>query len=385
MRKKTLMIFFLGFLLFYQPLIAQTWGAAKRLTWNSGNSSNPAISTDSSNNIHVVWDDDTPGNSEIYYKKSTDGGASWITRCLTWSYDISFYPAIAVDTNNHIHVVWVEHTPAGNYEIFYKNSTNGGTSWTTKRLTFNSGSSQFPAIAIDPNNDIHVVWMDDTPGNIEIYYKSSTDSGVTWDGVKRLTWTAEYSIYPEITTDMSNNIHVIWLENKGGIFEEDYIFYKKSTDGGTTWTQKRLTWRATWGIYLTITTDMSNNIHVVWEQSIPYIGTMIFYKKSTDGGLSWTNKRLTWTPFSFEPVVVTDTSNNIHVIWSRESFDLGSSEIFHKKSTDGGINWATKRLTWNSGNSGDPAIVVDSAGNIHVVWRDSTPGNSEIYYKKGIQ
>ncbi len=47
-----------------------------------------------------------------------------------------------------------------------------------------------------------------------------------------------------------------------------------------------------------------------------------------------------------------------------------------------GITWETnKRLTWNAGNS--PAIAVDGP-NIYVVWEDSTTGNWEIYFKKGI-
>jgi hypothetical protein len=29
------------------------------------------------------------------------------------------------------------------------------------------------------------------------------------------------------------------------------------------------------------------------------------------------------------------------------------------------------------------AIAVDPSGNIHVVWYDDTPGDFEIYYKKG--
>jgi hypothetical protein len=30
----------------------------------------------SGNNVYVVWSDDTPGNNEILYKRSTDGGAN---------------------------------------------------------------------------------------------------------------------------------------------------------------------------------------------------------------------------------------------------------------------------------------------------------------------
>ncbi len=45
--------------------------------------------------------------------------------------------------------------------------------WTAaKRLTWTSGWSHAPAMALDSGNAIHVVWPDDTPGNYEIYYKN---------------------------------------------------------------------------------------------------------------------------------------------------------------------------------------------------------------------
>ena len=49
-------------------IIGQGWSALKRLTWNSGESSSPAIAVGSGNSLHVVWEDRTPGNYEIFYK-----------------------------------------------------------------------------------------------------------------------------------------------------------------------------------------------------------------------------------------------------------------------------------------------------------------------------
>jgi hypothetical protein len=47
------------------------WGAVKRLTWTSGRSQYPAVATDSGKTAHVVWQDQTPGNWEIYYRKGS--------------------------------------------------------------------------------------------------------------------------------------------------------------------------------------------------------------------------------------------------------------------------------------------------------------------------
>lgn len=48
---------------------------------------------------------------------------------------------------------------------------NGMAAWTAKRLTWNSGSSRYPAIELDSSSHVHLVWQDETPSNAEIYYK----------------------------------------------------------------------------------------------------------------------------------------------------------------------------------------------------------------------
>jgi hypothetical protein len=86
---------------------------------------------------------------------------------------------------------------------------------------------------------------------------------------------------------------------------------------------------------------------------------------------------------SSDPAIAVDSNSRIHVVWDDKY--PSKAEIYYKKSTDKGVNWTTKRLTWNSGDSLRPDIFVDSNKNIHVVWCDETPGNYEIYYRKGIQ
>ena len=225
-RKKEFLIIVLFLVLIFltQNVEAQTWQATKRLTWNSGDSWYPAIATDSSGNIHVVWEDNTPGNYEIYYKKSTDGGATWSqAKRLTWNSGHSLYPVIATNSSGNIHLVWCDSTP-GNYEIYYKKSQDGGATWSTKRLTWNSGCSRRPVIATDSSGNIHVVWYDTTPGNAEIYYKKSQDGGATWSKIKRLTWNSGGSYESARVKDSSGNIHVVWDDNTPGNYE---IYYKK--------------------------------------------------------------------------------------------------------------------------------------------------------------
>jgi hypothetical protein len=329
----------------------------------------------------MVWYDNTPGNPEVFYKKSTNGGTNWTTKRLTWNSGESEVPAIAVDSGNHIHVVYSDDTP-GNKEIFYKRSTNGGVSWTITRLTWNSGHSNNPTIALDSGNTIHLVWHDSISGNLEIHYRKSTNGGGTWGRAKRLTWISGASELPVIAVDTSNYIHVVWDDYIHGVPE---IYYKRSTDGGTTWgSARRLTWTSGLSNSPVIAVDSSNHVHVVWHDNTSG-SPEIYYRRSTNGGGTWGSvRRLTWTtgPSYFSAITV-DSSNHIYVAYNDSTSGYG--EIYYKRSTNGGVSWTTKRLTWNIGPSTDPAIDTDSSNNIHLLWQDFTPANFEIFYKKGIQ
>ena len=381
MKRAGLMVLVLG--LFFLAQIAQAdWSTAKRLTWTSGASESPAIAIDSSDKLQVVWFDYAPGNWEIYYKRSTDGGATWsAVKRLTWTSGDSFAPAVAVDSSNSIHVVWYDNTP-GHYEIYYRRSPDGGTTWgTVKRLTWTSGDSIFPAIAIDGNGTIHVVWDANTSETDEIYYRKSPNGGTTWSTAQRLTWTSGSSTTPAIAVDSGNTIQVVWGDDTSGNPE---FYYKKSADGGAAWSPaQRLTWTSGKSYDAAITIDSGGALLVVWSDDTPG-NYEIYYKRSTDGGITWgAAKKLTSTSLeSILPAIAIDSSNAIHVVW--EDYTPGNPELYYKRSADGGATWsALQRLTWTSGDSASPAIAIDSSGAIHVVWQDFTPGNYEIYYKEG--
>jgi hypothetical protein len=358
------------------------WTPAQRLTWTSGYSFGPAVAIDQNDTIHVVWYDDTPGNSEIYYKKSTNGGVTWsANQRLTWTAGYSADPAIAIDSSGSIHIVWCDNTP-GNNEIYYKRSTNGGTTWSAaKRLGATTGQSYYPAIAGDSTNGISVVWDDDTPGNKEIYCRKSPDGGTSWNAVQRLTWTSGKSDMPSIAIDPSDAVHVVWEDSTTGTAG---IYYKKSAAGGASWsTAQRISSASVNSASPSIASGSGGTIHVVWHAEMPE-NTELFYARSTNGGDTWnTAQRLTWNSGSSgSPSVAIDSAQAVHIVWMDNT--PGNLEIYYRKSTNGGVAWsAVQRLTWNSGHSYFPVLAIDSKDTIHIVWRDDTPGNIELYYKSG--
>jgi hypothetical protein len=361
-------------------LYAQTWSALKRLTWNSGVSYAPSIATNTGNGIYVVWQDNSTGNREIFYKCSTDRGNTWSgNKRLTWNSGNSESPSIAVDSSNKIHVVWRDFSP-GNYEIYYKRSFDGGITWSgITRLTWSWSNTSPPSIAVDSGNGIYLVYTDYLKMKSEIYYKRSTDGGITWSGNKRLTWNSGNSESPSIAVDPSNGIHVLWQDYTTGNYE---IYYKQSTDGGITWSGiTRQTWNSSVSYDSSIAADSSTGIHVVWTDTKSG-NPDIYYRRSIDKGITWSAiTRLTWnTGTSREPSITAASGSGIHVGWQDET--PGNYEIYYKSSSNGGATWtALTRLIWNGSGSTVPALAADSSNGIHVVWTDETPGNYEIYYK----
>jgi hypothetical protein len=165
---------------------------------------------------------------------------------------------------------------------------------------------------------VHVLWHDDIPGNFDIIYKRD---GADFDPtIVNLSDNAASSFNPAVAVSGSN-VHVVW--------QDDDIFYKRSTDGG-----------ATFGPVL----NLSDNPNLSHHPAIAVFG------------------------------------NNVYVVWHDET--PGNFDILYKRSTDGGANFEpTQNLSNNAGGSFGAAIAV--SGNIvHVVWKDNTPGNFDVLYRR---
>ncbi len=363
------------------PIVNAQWQPDVRLTNAAGDSFTPnnnAWSLAANGDVlHVIWWDFRDGNWEIYYKRSADGGTSWgaDTRLTNASND-SWNPSVSV-SGQVVHVVWMDRRD-GNYEIYYKRSTDEGVSWgADTRLTNDPAISGGPSVSVS-GQVVYVVWYDSRDGGNEIYYKRSTDGGVSWGADTRLTNDPANSLWPSVSVS-GQVVHVVWMDTRNGSNNYE-IYYKRSTDGGNNWeADTRLTNDPVHSVYPSVSVS-GQVVHVVWND-LRDGNYEIYYKRSTDGGVNWgADTRLTNAPDYSQNPSVSVSGQVVHVLWN----DLrdGNSEIYYKRSTDGGINWeADTRLT-NDPAYSSGCIVSVSGVVVHVVWYDQRNGNYEIYYKR---
>lgn len=356
--------------------IEAAWTAPFRITYNSGLSGDPRIVVDGSF-IYLVWGDNTSGNYEIYFKKSLDGGTTWQpVKRLTYNSMTSRYPEIAV-TGLNIFVVWRNQPPDKfGGDIYFRKSTDGGTTWLpAKRLTYNFYDAN-PAVAVSGSN-IYVVFA--RFYDKKIFLKKSTDGGNTWQPLKTL-FISDYQVSlgdPAVAVSGSN-IYVVWPDMQ--LIEMNYlIYFIKSTDGGNTWQPfKRLTNNPRNCNFPDIAVSKSN-IYVIWNEKSSE-DDEIYFRTSSDGGNVWqTCKRLTYNSGDSIRPDINFIGSNIYVTW--EDYSPGNAEIYIKKSFDNGANWQVpQRLTYNSGRSMSPQIGFNTT-KIYVFWFDDNPGNCEIFQK----
>jgi hypothetical protein len=393
---KIALVVLLGSLFFSAKAQAGVTFGAKVIVQDAGGSlaDFPSVAVDISGNIYVVWQDTRGGVGDIYFAKSTDGGATFNPNVRVNDADTDsaqFEPDMAVDTNGNIYVVWTD-TRNGYCDTYFAKSTDGGATF-SPNVRVNDTSSptggNYSKIAVDTNGNIYVVWADGRNGNLDIYFAKSTDGGATFSPNVRVDDTGALNktqYLPCLALDSQGNIYVAWKDERSGHHD---IYFAKSTDGGATFSPNvRVNFVGSDGHWPAIAVDNHGNIFVAWQDSSSSSG--IYLAKSVDGGISFgTNVKVNDGPMGStvnSPSMVVDRNGAVYIVWedNRDRQLSGGSDIYFARSRNGGASFETNihvdETSLSTPYQTLADISIDNNANIYVVWQES-----RIYSVKGIQ
>jgi hypothetical protein len=299
----------------------------------------------------------------IVVQRSTDGGKSWDA-----GVGVGHNPPraqqdkewLAADqTNsayrNRLYCAWTQfdsldsRLAKDSTRILFSRSTDGGTVWSSPARISDTGGDcldgdntvEGAVPAVGPNGEVYLAWS----GPLGIMFDRSTDGGSTFGKDIDVTsqpggWDFDVpGIYrcnglPVTTCDVSRskyrgNVYVLWSDQRNGIDNTD-VFLIISTDGGTTWGPVRrvnddLT--ATHQFFPWLAVDQANgNLYVVFydRRNTTGIGTEVYLARSTDGGATFSNTKISSSPFSPSSTVffgdytnIAAANGSIYPIWMR--------------------------------------------------------------------
>ena len=350
-----------------QPSAAVSFRSNVQINVDAGNLKDdfgPAVAVDKSGTIYVVWNVEEPGDTGIYFARSTDRGATFsaavrVNDNVTYppSYD-AFQPDIAVDGAGHIYVVWHDYRAWADdnaftspIDVYLDKSTDGGATWGTE-VKVPSGSGYYPwqfqpYIALNPANghiyisftDLNRYWPEGDNG--DVFVSRSTDGGASFDPKVKVddAGNATEQGFSSIAVDpVSGDVYAAFYDLRGG--DRD-IYVARSGDGGQTFGANSRANDVTTNDQEepSVRVDGLGNVYIVWKdwrddtdpKTSPYLNDLYFARSTDGGGTFGPSVRVTDQymsaeySYNFPPRLAVDPSGYVHVVW--HDTRTGSSDV----------------------------------------------------------
>jgi hypothetical protein len=268
--------------------------------------------------------------------------------------------------------------PQQSLDIFFRvSSDNGSTFSDIVNLSDSPKWSSEPEIAAVDNN-VYVVWRDDSTDEGSIFFRRSTDSGTTFEPFVNLSNIPGEASFPQIAAS-GNNVYVVWAEWTAPYGTEPRsleVFFRASNDKGSTF-----------GPLINLSTNdgksygqeiavSGSNVYVVWKDT----DSNVFFRTSNDNGNTFENTvNLSNNQVGMVDLHMAASESNVYVIWDSEKIDeilnpYGWHDIFFKASHDNGNTFGnTVNLSKDEAWSGNSKIAV-SGSDVYVMWGYSVNG-----------
>jgi len=397
---------------------------------NLGRSTYNSLTFDSTGNPCIAWDDNTSGNSKIYFARWN--GSSWVnvsgailsaTNGNMSNISNSTNPSLAIDSSGNPCITWTEDI-LGNLEIYF--SRWNGSNWVNAsgatltalngNVSNNSGYSFCSSLVLESTGNPCIVWHDNTPGIHEIFYAKW--DGSTWVNVSGATLTATngnvskntgFSYAPSLALDSSSNPCIAWYDWTPGNSEIYFARWNGSSwvnvsGVGLNATNGNVSNNSGYSSVPSLQLDSAGNPCIAWDDNTPGNYEIYFARwngsswvNASGEGLNVTNGNVSNNSgYSDYSSLQLDSAGNPCIAWENDTTD--NKEIYFTRWSVGTpqptsnqwVNAANVQITTSNGvvfntpgNSIAPNLVIDpKSSNPCITWSDDSTGNYEIYFAK---
>lgn len=328
------------------------------------------------NNTNIIF---AGANLNNYYV-SSDSGYTWSENSLTSTYGVWGDPCTLIDNNGNFYFLHLSNAASWLDRIVCQKSTDNGQTFNNGTFFGLNGSKDHDKewATIDQNNqNIYVLWTQfDSYGSsnsackTQILFTKSTDSAATWSTPIKINQIDGNCEDSDLTVEgavpaigPNGEIYTSWASPNGIVFD-------RSLDFGNTWLDNDILvdpqpngWdfpipgldRAN-GMPITKCDISGGNYHgtiyINWsDQRNGTNDTDIWLKKSTDGGNTWSNivrvnddipgnhQFLSWMD-------IDQTDGTIYIVYyDRRNYNDLRTDVYLAYSTDGGTNFTNIKIS----------------------------------------
>jgi parallel beta-helix repeat protein len=310
--------------------------------------------------LHCVYSRSDGQYSQIYHSYSSDGGITWTEEQITTGSHNHFDPSIAIGSNDHIYVAWYycgSGTWGNTCTTQYREKT---TAWQPIENVI-TGYHRFPSIAVDNNDNIHLIVGGANPGGYNCdhaQYLKRTSSG--WSSPEEVSSTCWAGSPPAIAVDQNGNVHVVY--SHAPQYGPHYgLRYRERTASGWQSEEVIQTDDQDWSS-ASIALDSNGDVYVVY-----YLGWCSASTGVTPGPIKLSKRTSSgWQPAEdiclaseypqINPTIAIDSNNYLHVVWQgKHSGSPDYYQIRYRKYTTG---WSPiQNLTSASVNQTNPNLI----------------------------
>ncbi|QSQ28488.1 exo-alpha-sialidase [Pyxidicoccus parkwayensis] len=320
----------------------------------------------------MAWVDAATGGGDVYYRRSTDGGASFgPVRNLSGGGVTSEEEAHDVRVlalGERVYVTWVE----GGLR-FRSSDDRGVTFGPVLELTSHPQGGLRLAASGD---DVYMGWYRTAEDEVgDVLFVRSPVAGHVFADVDVLSENRRYGGV-ELAA-RGDNVYVLW--DDGGSNDGADLFFRRSTDAGVTFGPiQRLT-----------QTDgesgeqelavLGNSVYVVWSECA-FPTCEVRLRRSTDAGATFgPDVKVSQSPArAFSPRVAVRDSR-VFVSWVGQTQDVYESDVYLSMSLDGGVTFAAPvNVSHSAADSRDARLVPAGAG-VRLVWTEGYNGERDVY------
>ncbi len=291
----------------------------------------------------------------------------WEVQQITHATVPSRYPALAVGPDDTVHIAWTQYDQ-GVGGVYYARTEGGRWSLPIK-VSPGDAYAGVPALAVDSRGTVHLVWYGIRPeapavrtrhGSVyEILYTASHND--QWLPPVLISPGIPDAVNPSLGIDDLGRIHSAWYQFDLRTYQARHAMYI------TAWTPPRTISAGHDDAFaVSLATGKQGAVYVVWERRETGGGRIYFVEFQKQ----WSPQQLISSPAenAFHPVVAADDAGRIFVAW-----DADGQIMVRRRGSD----WENVERVPSDGKNTQPTLGA-SKGTVLLAWTQALAGTFRI-------